>query len=234
MRAPRPALVGGLPSVDPAVDAKDLAKQGGERPNDSLERPTEVFSEDWWGRTRPVLELHGYFRTRGELLHNFSLGRHDNVGQALWGQPLDNTYTDCAGVEHAVSFCGDPANPSNCSDKSQATANLRFRLTPELHISDNLRVLSQVDALDNVVLGTPFSSVGGVQNSIEVKRAWAEYATPVGQVRFGRMPITGVLACSRTRATASITITKAPSTASSSSRAYAPSITLHSAARGTS
>lgn len=189
VRAPRPALVGGLPSVDPSVDAKDLAKQGGERPNDSLERPTEVFSEDWWGRTRPVLELHGYFRTRGELLHNFSLGRHDNVGQALWGQPLDNTYTDRAGVEHAVKLCGtDPANPSNCSDKSQATANLRFRLTPELHISDNLRVLSQVDALDNVVLGTPFSSVGGVQNSIEVKRAWAEYATPVGQVRFGRMP----------------------------------------------
>src|SRR5580765_5322181 len=35
--------------------------------------PNEVFSEDWWGRTRPVLEIHGYFRTRAELLHNFTL-----------------------------------------------------------------------------------------------------------------------------------------------------------------
>jgi hypothetical protein len=36
----------------------------------------------------------------------------------------------------------------------QAGANMRFRLTPELHISDNLRVLSQIDMLDNLVLGS--------------------------------------------------------------------------------
>jgi uncharacterized protein (TIGR04551 family) len=95
-------------------------------------------------------------------------------------------------------------------------------LNPELHISDNLRVMSQIDLLDNLVLGStpegysntpssngysvsprngyapvgafdssqspPHSGVNSLKNSIEVKRAWAEYVTPVGELRFGRMP----------------------------------------------
>src|SRR6185436_4852806 len=115
-----------------------------------------------------------------------------------------------------------------CDDKSQAGANMRFRLNPELHVSDNLRVMSQIDMLDNLVLGStpagfanrasaaanantpayqringyPYAPIGGVsntqvqpttginsfQNSVNVKRAWGEYATPLGQLRFGRMP----------------------------------------------
>ena len=31
---------------------------------------------------------------------------------------------------------------------------MRFRLNPELHISDNLRVMAQIDLLDNLVLGS--------------------------------------------------------------------------------
>ena len=37
--------------------------------------------------------------------------------------------------------------------KTQAGANLRLRLNPEIHVSDNLRIMTQVDILDNVVLG---------------------------------------------------------------------------------
>jgi uncharacterized protein (TIGR04551 family) len=205
---PKSGVVGNLPTVDVSADSRDLAKQGSERPNDAMERPSDIFSEDWWGRTRPVLELHGYFRTRGELFHNFSLGRHDNADTALWPQPLDNSYIDRAGTPHEVRLCGsDPNTASDCTDKSQATANLRLRLNPEIHISDNLRVLSQVDALDNLVLGStpengpyaqtaffsrtqvpPTAGLNGTRNAIDVKRAWAEYVTPVGQLRFGRMP----------------------------------------------
>jgi uncharacterized protein (TIGR04551 family) len=98
---------------------------------------------------------------------------------------------------------------------------MRFRMNPELHVSDNLRILSQIDMLDNLVLGStpggynggssandrppstspyapigafantqvpPTSGLNSFKNSVEVKRAWGEYATPVGQVRFGRMP----------------------------------------------
>jgi uncharacterized protein (TIGR04551 family) len=194
-------------------------------------KPTDVYSEDWWAHTRPILEIHGYFRTRAELFHNFTLGRHDlptdPTNPGLWAQPLDNSYTDPTGQTHTVQLCGGlnaQGVPSqSCGQKSQASANMRFRMEPELHISDNLRIVSQIDALDNLVLGStpnayamtpnkaggytnaggnnqaplgfysttqgpPTAGVNGYQNSINVKRAWAEYMTPVGQLRFGRMP----------------------------------------------
>lgn len=200
--------------------------------------PGEIFSEDWWGRTRPVLELHGYFRTRAELLHNFSLGRHDNStgpGSGLWSQPLDNSYTDSSGNLRTLSLCGD-SGTQPCKDQTQSTANMRFRINPELHISDNLRIMAQIDAFDNMVLGStpdsyaiqpggtsttstangyapgngiyqpngyntfapigsftttegpPTAGINSLQNSVNFQRAWAEYMTPLGQLRFGRMP----------------------------------------------
>lgn len=230
------AQAGTAPAVDPTKDQAKLLQQGRERPagDGSVgERPADVYSEDWWAHTRPVLELHGYFRMRGEVFHNFALGRHTAQGQDsqnLWPQPLDHTYGDLNGARRQVLLCGD-ANAQNqwgeCIDKTQSSANLRLRLNPEVHVSDNLRVMSQVDMLDNLVLGStpdayaikasgkgatgyspavngyngyaplgvfsttqgpPTAGVNGYKNSIAVTRAWAEYLTPLGQIRFGRMP----------------------------------------------
>ncbi len=228
------------PSVDAAADAQKLAAQGAQRPSvggrgEIGANPSDVYSEDWWGHTRPILELHGYFRTRAELFHNFTLGRHNTPGdeQNLWPQPIDHSYVDQSGGPRNVALCG-PASPGNqlCADKTQSGANLRFRVNPELHISDNLRIMSQIDALDNLVLGStpdaytlkpnssskvpdngtgyapgvngyngyaplgaftttqgpPTAGVNAFRNSIDVKRVWAEYMTPLGQLRFGRMP----------------------------------------------
>jgi uncharacterized protein (TIGR04551 family) len=184
--------------------------------------PKTVYAEDWWVHSRPVFELHGGLRVRAELLHNFALGRVDKQEVALWPQPVDNDYsayntTYRLGGMGMVGICGDNAR-SNCEDKSQAGANMRFRVNPELHISDNLRVMSQIDMLENLVLGStpggyngqagatrstspyvpigafastqvpPTSGFNSLQNSINIRRAWGEYATPVGQLRFGRMP----------------------------------------------
>jgi uncharacterized protein (TIGR04551 family) len=179
-----------------------------------------VYAEDWWVHSRPVFELHGGLRVRAELLHNFSLGRIDRPDLALWPQPVDNDYTALNSNTYALRLCGDNGK-SLCEDKSQAGANIRFRINPELHISDNLRVIAQVDMLDNLVLGStpggyngqprttgarpstsPYAPIGAFastqvaptsgfnsfQNSINIRRAWGEYATPVGQLRFGRMP----------------------------------------------
>ncbi|MBX3207601.1 MAG: TIGR04551 family protein [Labilithrix sp.] len=224
----------GMPQVDPSKDQQKLVQQGRERPTGDGSigaRPSEVYSEDWWAHTRPIVELHGYFRTRGELFHNFSLSRHDAFGQGeqnLWVQPQDTTFTDRNGQRSQVLLCKDPnaaGQFSECYNRSQAHANLRLRLNPEIHISDNLRIMSQVDLLDNLVLGStpdayairpsgvgttgyssagfngyaplgafsttqgpPTAGVNGYRNSIDVQRAWAEYLTPVGQLRFGRMP----------------------------------------------
>ncbi len=195
-----------------------------------------IYAEDWWSHARPILELHGYFRLRAELFHNFSLGRIDPPDSQLWPAPTDNNYVGGSGSSWGPALCTakqSPDGPNNnndpaqahwpCKDKTQAGANIRFRLNPELHISDNLRIMSQIDLLDNLVLGStpsgyanqpgasggysviqrggyaplgafdttmapPSAGINGLKDSIRVKRVWAEYMTPVGELRFGRMP----------------------------------------------
>jgi uncharacterized protein (TIGR04551 family) len=231
--------------VRPARDQQELDAQGAQRPaaGEVAGSPQEVFSDDWWGRARPIIELHGYFRTRAELFNNFFLGRHGstvqgNDGQFLFPIPVDNSYTQISGNQVVVGACGDGIKPSGpCSDKTVTSANLRLRLDPEIHISDNLRILTQINLLDNLVLGStpdsyamqpatsstssgqangkaafptgyqpagvngyapvsflattqgpPTAGVNGWTNSIDVRRVWGEYMTPIGQLRFGRMP----------------------------------------------
>jgi uncharacterized protein (TIGR04551 family) len=239
-----PAPPAAVPTINAKQDQQQLAQQGHERPTDGNigADPRDVYSEDWWGRARPVLELHGYFRTRGYVFHNFFLGRHDLNGdyqgapgshEQLWTPPLDQSFTSSTGAQQFTNLCG-PYNPPSrigqpCYDKTQSSANLRFRINPELTISDNLRIVSQLDLLNNIVLGstpdayatqpnnptTGFTSSGyasagyngyapaaafsttqgsptvginSYQNAVNVNRVWAEYMTPVGQIRFGRMP----------------------------------------------
>ena len=188
--------------------------------------------------------MHGYFRTRGEIFNNFFLGRHSSSvvpggdPQYLWPIPLDQSYWPVNGSSgQLVSVCGPVASNQKCFDKTESSANLRLRLNPEIHISDNLRIMTQLDLLDNVVLGStpnsyamqpsigstagskvsntgyspvqynggyapvnyapvsffsstqgpPTAGINGWTNSINVNRAWGEYQTPVGQLRFGRM-----------------------------------------------
>jgi len=255
---PAPGSVGAaspVAAINPAHDQQQLAAQGAQRPGDGElagSNAQEVFSEDWWGRARPIVEMHGYFRTRAELFHNLFLGRHnsyvqsqpgsslanDPSGQYLWPLPIDQSYTDPQGGQHNVVGCGPgPGKPSgNCYDKTESGANLRLRLNPEIDISDNLRIVTQLDLLNNLVLGStpdtyamqpatstgtttgsstnpyptgyksagynghaplsmfattegpPTAGVNAWTNSIVVNRAWGEYMTPLGQIRFGRMP----------------------------------------------
>jgi len=159
--AQRPSLIPDAPAsitptpaappsmVNPAHDQQELAAQGTQRPAGAGElpgSPQDVFSDDWWGKARPIVELHGYFRTRAELFHNFYLGRHGSTaqqtspvqgtdGQFLFPIPADNSYQLLNGTPVTVAACGSatstvlkPSSP--CSDKTIATANLRLRLDP--------------------------------------------------------------------------------------------------------
>jgi uncharacterized protein (TIGR04551 family) len=219
---------------DPADDAASLKRQGAERPGAAKPNANAVFAEDWWTHTRPVLEWHGSFRARGELFYKFHLGRVDPASTALFPRPADHYYEPIVGSTRlsekagGVKLCTPDEIGSGsssafrdakqaCDDNTNAGANLRFRLDPEFHVSDNLRVLTQIDLLDNLVLGsTPSgyavdngsvagrggysplgvlddgtsapSSRNSLRDSIIVKRVWAEWVTPVGQLRFGRMP----------------------------------------------
>lgn len=233
---PNPALYGAYPNPaevpEPTSTTPTTDTPVKKKPTDE----DRVFSEDWWVHTRPALELHGNFRVRAEMYHQFHLGRVDPPGTALWPRPLDDSYVDTNGTLQGAEACtpnegqslnSTSSSPSDanigCINPTQMGANMRFRVEPAIIISDNLRVRSQIDLFDNLVMGStslgnvnypaatggyavaqrggyypvsasswsqgsPVSGLNTVQDAIAVKRAWAEYETPVGQARFGRMP----------------------------------------------
>src|SRR6185437_2056216 len=104
-------------TVNPARDQQQLAAQGTQRPDtgDLVGGDRQIFSDEWFGRVHPVVELHGYFRTRGELFQNLDLGRHSSVfqgsdPQALAPIPLDQSYQGVGGLAHNVALCGPGTN----------------------------------------------------------------------------------------------------------------------------
>jgi uncharacterized protein (TIGR04551 family) len=138
-------------------------------------------------QTVNLLQLHGYFRTRGDLFNHADLGRGpDPRGYTLF--PISGT------------------NPNDGA--YLGTGNMRLRLNPVLRVSDFISVKSQIDLLDNVLFGgDAFLAQTALANSspdalanrvlpgvvvgpnfIQVKRVWAEIQTPIGGLAFGRMP----------------------------------------------
>ncbi len=150
------------------------------------------------------LELNGYLRLRADLLHHLDLNRDpDPSGYFLFPRPIIGTHTTSIGTSDPYVTSADHG--------SLTSANMRFRLEPTLNVSEQVRVRSQIDMLDNVVLGStreaslyspdtfgagsvvgnqvpPVQGVNADRSSIAVKRAWAEVQTPLGLLSFGRMP----------------------------------------------
>lgn len=181
-----PALdMSALGAIDPE---KDLAKA------ETIEEGADAGkpAEDWTERAMDILELHGYFRVRPELYHKFNIRQDDALYNRTAAQAQD-----------------DDAYKNN----TLAGANMRFRLEPTLNISEEIRIKTQIDFLDNVMLGsTPryyqrgygygtadsqMLQIGRVQgwdmgppgseDMVHVRRVWGEVMTPIGQIRFGRM-----------------------------------------------
>lgn len=182
--------------------------------------PAPEFIEN---RATPIIDLHGYIRTRFELFQNYTLGwgaLSQRTGDATY---LDSNLPWYRSPDYSAQYCGQQpapgtgslvAAPGSCNNPTQTSANMRLRLNPEIHPTEFIGIYSQIDILDNLVLGStpegyytgvrsgwaPFTSFSttqippifnynGFTNSIVVKRAWAEVTNPtLGQIRFGRMP----------------------------------------------
>jgi uncharacterized protein (TIGR04551 family) len=138
-----------------------------------------------------LLELDGYFRLRTNWFKNFHLGFND---QGPGGAPFPRPFS-----------CGAEAG---CGSDTLQSVDMRLRLDPTINIGETAQVHLQIDALDNVVLGStpamppvsgvptgfddnqapPEAGVSDYADSIRVKRAWAEVETSLGQITFGRQP----------------------------------------------
>ncbi|MFL5320744.1 MAG: TIGR04551 family protein [Myxococcaceae bacterium] len=155
---------------------------------------TQSVAEGWqeeWVEEKRKLELFtldGYLRVRPDLFNKLDLGRDpDPTGATLF-----------------------PKSPTSTKERTQAGANMRFRVEPTLNVSEEVRIRSQIDILDNLVLGstpdyafggsesnpygifsesqaTPRSGINSLNDSVHVKRVYGEVSTPVGILRFGRM-----------------------------------------------
>ncbi len=230
--------MGGMPAGPGQGQGKDK-KEGPaeEAPKDKQAlRPVEpIPAQPRRFRRVQLFELHGYMRLRGDYFHRLDLGQTlqtPSHGYAASGEPeLYNKFGPPPSTHAAVGPDGSySVNGGHCTvtlseqgvnaskvttrcgrRNGVASANMRLRLDPTLHITDTVKVHATVDALDNLVLGsTPDSFWGddwaplnlftrtqepsttgihGLSDTLTVKRAYGEIRFGWGlTVEFGRMP----------------------------------------------
>ncbi|MEM1025375.1 MAG: TIGR04551 family protein [Myxococcota bacterium] len=202
---------------------------------------TDSWAEQDWSWEEPTepelnfLEFDGYFRFRWGFFENLDLGttfvnNEDGVPDAVdifgpFAEPVVfATEGDVLGPGTVAApsticvtdFGGD--GTEGCADvlgenapAFQSAANMRLRLEPTLNVYEDIKIKSQIDVFDNLILGStseslpfnpisPLSVLGtnqvppvagintAVSDAIRVKRLWGEVTTPLGQIRFGRQP----------------------------------------------
>jgi len=162
--------------------------------DDAEPEDDEAPREDWT-QPIPVLTLHGYLRVRGEIQDTFWLGRGGPGSMPL---PYSDPFTGYRSTERAACATETRAGCDSNID-TLAYGTMRFRFSPQLNISDEVRVHATFDALDNVVAGSGPASfydpaLGRTYAStlesgtVSVRRAWAEVRNrDLGELRFGRM-----------------------------------------------
>jgi uncharacterized protein (TIGR04551 family) len=218
----RPGMGGPGPNMQKKPETKEGPAEAAPESEDAVEAELPPLPS-WPGEERKkvqLLELHGYLRFRADIQHNHNLGLvTDGITRAPFWRPLaENDASD----QRCALRAGRPVVGTNndrgldadgCPGKTLSGANMRLRVEPTINIGEEVRIHTQIDIFDNLVLGsTPDSlSSGGVisetpvaflsesqappvvgENSntpaIVVKRAWGEVDTALGQLAFGRMP----------------------------------------------
>ena len=137
--------------------------------------PPPPEQKNGWTAPTPILTLHGYMRVRGELMDRFWLGRgvlsimQMNEGQGpdpfTRFRPIERNFnnTMCAGE----STTSETGLPTVCKGRTLQFANMRFRFSPQINISEDIRIKSTFDILDNYVLGSGPQSFYGRGDTTE-------------------------------------------------------------------
>jgi len=187
LRAPSLEALAIADDEDTAEDGDDEDEDGGgDEEDDAAEEPSEDEADEErlpdperveerldgagtdptvapWTTPETIFELHGYMRMRGEFQDQFSLGRSLGDGRSdapfdLWIPYDDNQILmgapsgGCAGASGMVT--------APCNQRALAYANMRLRLEPTVHLSDDVRVRMQLDIFDNLVMGSTPNGYG--------------------------------------------------------------------------
>jgi uncharacterized protein (TIGR04551 family) len=129
--------------------------------------------QDFVPREKTEVDLSGYFRTRGEALHNLDLDR----GLQPNGQPIF------------------PVPQSDPKAQTLTHWDMRWRTDMRVYAPGSMvAVKARIDVLDNVALGSlpeGIPSASGTQRSpadvLRVRRAYGELLLPFGLIAAGRM-----------------------------------------------
>jgi uncharacterized protein (TIGR04551 family) len=208
---------GGMgPGMNPTPQPGDEPKEEGPAepaPDEETAHPSDLEPLGGYpGQQRKVtriVEIDGYFRVRTDFFHNLNLGQgyapDNRVTNGGLRPPPFPLPLECAAME------------GSCNFHNLGGGNMRLRLEPTINVTDQVRVHSQIDVLDNTFLGsTPDSLVSatrpgdrtnkaplgvlattqdppeigrnGFMSSVRAKRAWGEVDTEFGSLSFGRMP----------------------------------------------
>lgn len=190
-------------------------------------------------RQLQLFELHGYMRMRGDYFHRPDLGLGKGQNQVVgsnygddanlqnpwfvppsvaaetvgeFGEGDAQTQANCVGTLLAQGLAENKIGRRCGRRNGFASANMRLRLEPTLHVTDTVKVHAQLDALDNLVLGStpdslladnPYAPIdlftrtqlppsdgrNSARDSIVVKRAYGHIRFGWGlDIKFGRMP----------------------------------------------
>ena len=125
-------------------------------------------------RRMQIFELDGDLRLRTDWMHQFSLGQGytsvpsgnvGNYGLPPFPLPLECwSPSDPGALQPSDPNRTAPNNPQGpCSHKNIGGANTRFRLQPTINVTDQVRVHSLVDILDNTILGSTPETLAGIE-----------------------------------------------------------------------
>ena len=156
------------------------------------------------------VQMGGYFRSRSTFSHRCDLGTFIPQQNGEFGYGTSR----CPPPLSFYSTGTDDEIDASKQSHTLFSTDMRLRLDPTFHVSEFLRVHLTVDAPDNLVLGStasrlalkntlqsssisflshsqapPLVGINSEYASVQLKRVWAEASTPVGELRFGRMPM---------------------------------------------
>ncbi len=211
------SLLGGpvqaAPNQEPAAPAAPVEEEGWGEEEDSAADPAAAGPTlletaraaaagdlDSWQKAReprwPRLEWHGYMRFRAILLGDADLDTYNPVtdsGTSWIRPPLHDNLINSEG---SPTFGG---KMGAAKENTLGWADMRLRLAPVIHVWDRVRIGTEIDVLDNLVLGStpdydsdrmtplipldtfstsqvaPVAGINSYTDSVTAKSLWAEW-----------------------------------------------------------